>query len=98
MDLGLMDLGLMDPGATDSQIVSPCARTTGLPHPGETSRDADVIPHPNPSSQPPGSAHPASRPVPPASRPVPPASRSASGNTPARPAVSFDPDLRICLA
>ena len=36
----------MDPGITDSQIVSRCARTacqTSLPHPGETSRDADVI-------------------------------------------------------
>ena len=33
----------MDTGATDSQIVSRCARTTGLPHPGETPRDADVI-------------------------------------------------------
>ena len=44
-----MDLSLMDPGATDSQIVSRCARTacqTSLPHPGETSRDADVIPRP----------------------------------------------------
>ena len=57
--------GLMDPGITDSQIVSRCARTTGLPHPGETSRDADVILRPDPSIRPPGPVLPTSRTRPP---------------------------------
>ena len=51
----------MDLGITDSQIVSRCARTTSLPHPGETSRDADVILRPDPSSRPPGPVLPTSR-------------------------------------
>ena len=75
-----MDLGLMDPGITDSQIVSRCARTacqTSLPHPGETSRDADVILRPDPSIRPPG-------PVLPASRIGPIGAREHSG-TPCRP-------------